>query len=224
MKSFNPLRVRQETWTKVQRQAFCVELYPCLLSLLQEWCHSDSMWPKPLSFLFLLLIFFFCKDVFFISCVWTFCLCVCTCTSCMPGACGSQRRVLAPLKLEFLTVIIHHVDAGNWTRSFTRASLSPCSWFSYLPINCKDRQLDTCSRRHGARRTFQRLVHHHFSLNYFGKWTIEPKYYQKTCPTPSLWEKQWTYPPNREAEGRVKKAGQRQREGSKHTVRFTLHY
>lgn len=81
-------------------------------------------------------------------------------------------------------------------------SLSPCSWFSYLPINFKDRQwLDTCSRRPGVRRTFQRWARHYFSHNYFGKWTIEPKYYQKTFPTSSLWDKRpkiwWPYLPNR---------------------------
>lgn len=42
-----------------------------------------------------------------------FCLCACMCTMCIPGALGSQKRVLAALELDLEAVVIHHGDARN---------------------------------------------------------------------------------------------------------------
>lgn len=38
-------------------------------------------------------------------CVWVFCLHICLRSTCVPGACGSQKRVLGSLQLELQTVV-----------------------------------------------------------------------------------------------------------------------
>ena len=51
-----------------------------------------------------------------------FCLHVCLCTTCIPGACGDQRRCSIPA-MEFQMVLSCHVAVGDWIR----ASAKPAS-------------------------------------------------------------------------------------------------
>ena len=65
------------------------------------------------------------------------CLHVCLDTTCMPGSCQGQKRVLGPLELELQIV----TGAGNLTQAFCKSSkcsnswdISPGLWFIFKTI------------------------------------------------------------------------------------------
>ena len=43
-------------------------------------------------------------------------VCVCLCTTCVPGDCGGQKKVLGFLELELKMAVNCHVGAGNQTQ------------------------------------------------------------------------------------------------------------
>jgi hypothetical protein len=59
-------------------------------------------------------------------------LCVCECIICVPGTCGSQKRVLDSLELELWVIVRYHVVLGTEPRSFARATNALNCWASSL--------------------------------------------------------------------------------------------
>lgn len=68
---------------------------------------------------------------FLLIAVCVFCLHVCLCPECMSGACGSQKRVLDPLKLQLL--VSHRVGAENQPSPLLKrlSSLQPAACISF---------------------------------------------------------------------------------------------
>lgn len=56
----------------------------------------------------------------FILCAWVSHLHVCMCTTYMPGACGGQKRVLDPLKIELQMFVSSCVSSGKQTSGFCK--------------------------------------------------------------------------------------------------------
>lgn len=77
----------------------------------------------------------FTIKIIFCFIVWTFCLHACIYTGCVPGAQGSQKRVLDALEAELRAVVSDPVGSGNqtWPSSRTAGALnSPLSQLFFI--------------------------------------------------------------------------------------------
>lgn len=68
-----------------------------------------------------------------------FCLYVCIRTTCVAGACRSQKRASNSLELELQTIVICHVGSGNWaqvsgraTRALKHQAISAAPYFKFF--------------------------------------------------------------------------------------------
>lgn len=75
------------------------------------------------------MFFIFISSIIFILLAWLFYLHACICITCLPGACGDQKRASDLLELGLQTVVSHCMGAGLEPEYSGRAAISPFHFY-----------------------------------------------------------------------------------------------